>query len=65
MVFKRFKVGLEDIQDDKKTWRPSTTTTVDTIANIHEMMIRDCRWALRMIVDELNISKETVRQILR
>jgi DeoR/GlpR family transcriptional regulator of sugar metabolism len=37
---------------------------IQAIANVRKVVTRDCRWALRMISDELNISKETIRQIL-
>jgi hypothetical protein len=62
--FKRIEDGREDLQDDPRSGRPSTSRNADTIANAREIMTRDRRGALRMMADELNISKETTRQIL-
>jgi transposase len=36
--FKRFKDGREDLQDDLRSGRPSTSRTADTIANVFEMV---------------------------
>jgi histone-lysine N-methyltransferase SETMAR len=60
--FKRFKDGGEDLQDDPRRWRPSTSRNADPIANIREVTTRDRQWALRMMADEVDISKETIRQ---
>jgi hypothetical protein len=39
--FKRFKYGREDLQDDPRSGRPSTSRNADTIANVSEMVTRD------------------------
>jgi transposase len=39
--FKRFKDGREDLQDDPRSGRPSTSRNADTIANVREMVTRD------------------------
>jgi hypothetical protein len=44
--------------------KPSTSRNADTIVNVREMVTRDHRWALRMTADELDNSKEMIRQIL-
>jgi transposase len=62
--FKRFKDGREDHQDDPRSGRPSTSRNADTVENVPEMVTRDRRLALRVMLDELNINKETIRQIL-
>jgi hypothetical protein len=62
--FKPFKIWREDFKDDLKSGRPSTPGNAATISNVGEMVTRDRRWALRMMTDELNINKETIRQIL-
>jgi transposase len=62
--FKRFKDGRGDLQDDPRNGRPSTSRNADTIANVREMAIRDPRLTLKMMSDELNINKKTIRQIL-
>jgi hypothetical protein len=35
------------------------------MADVRQMVTWDGRWALRMMADELNTNKETIRQILR
>jgi transposase len=62
--FKRFKDGREDLQDDARSGRPSTSRNTDKIVNVREMVTQDLRFTLRMLSDELNINKETIRQIL-
>jgi transposase len=41
--FKRFKDGREDLQDDPRSGRPSTSRNADTIANVREMVTWDGR----------------------
>jgi hypothetical protein len=62
--FKLFKDGSGGLQDDQRGGRPSTSRYVDIIANVRDVMIRDRRLTLRMTSDELNISKETIHQLL-
>jgi hypothetical protein len=62
--FKRCKNGHEDLQDDPRREHPSTSRNADAIANVREVVTRERRWALRMMVDELNINKEMIRQTL-
>jgi hypothetical protein len=63
-LFKQFKDRRDDLQDDPKSRRPSSSWYGDAIVNGREIMTRDPRLTLRMMVDELNISKDTIRQIL-
>jgi transposase len=62
--FKRFRDGCEDLQDDPRSGRPSTSRNADTIKNVPEMVTRDRRLTLRIMSDELNINTEMIRQIL-
>jgi transposase len=63
--FKPFKDGREDLQDNPRSGRPSASQNADTIVNVREMMTRDHQWALKMMANGSNISKEMTRQILR
>jgi hypothetical protein len=63
--FKRFKDGREDLQDNSRSRCPSSSRNADIIANVREMVMRDRRLTLRMMLNELNIYKETIRQILQ
>jgi histone-lysine N-methyltransferase SETMAR len=61
---KRRKGGYEDLEDGPRSGRLSASRNADKIANIREIVRRDCRLTLRTMLDELNINKETIRQIL-
>ena len=61
---KRFKSGREDVEDDPKSGRPSTSTTADNIDRENRMVRGDRRLTVRMIAYELGMNKETVRTIL-
>jgi transposase len=62
--FKRFKDWREDLQVDPRSGHPSTAGNADIIANVHELVTRGRRLALRMMLDKLNNNMETIRQIL-
>ena len=61
---KRFTSGREDVEDDPKSGRPSTTKTADNIGKVNELVRSDRRLTVRMMVEELNINRESVRTIL-
>jgi transposase len=61
---KRFKDRREDLQDDPRSARPSSSRNADTIANNSEIVTGDRLFTIQMMLDELNISSETIRQIL-
>jgi transposase len=63
-LFKQFKDGREDLQDNPRSERPLTSRNADTITTVREMVTRDRRWTLRMMSDELNVSKKRIPQIL-
>jgi hypothetical protein len=63
--FKRSTDVREDLQDEPRSVSPSTSRNADINAYVREMVTRGRRWALRMMSDEVNINKETIRQILR
>jgi hypothetical protein len=46
-----------------RSGRPSASPKADTISNVREMVLRDCRLNQRLS-DELNINTETIHQIL-
>jgi hypothetical protein len=62
--FKRFKGGREDLQDDPRSGRPSTSRNADTTADVREMVTGDRRLTLRMMSDELRTNKEKFHQVL-
>ena len=41
--YKRFKDGRTSVDDDERSGRPSTSTTPENIAKVHEAILADCR----------------------
>ncbi|EGI60514.1 FLJ37770-like protein, partial [Acromyrmex echinatior] len=61
--FKRFQDGREDVEDDSRPGRPSTSKTDDNI-EIGNLVRSDRRLSIRAIGETVGIDKECVRQIL-
>jgi len=62
--FKRFKEGREEIGDDQRPRRPSTSKTDANIEKVGEIVLQNRRMSIRAVAELINIDKETVRQIL-
>ncbi|KAJ4444890.1 hypothetical protein ANN_06688 [Periplaneta americana] len=63
--FKRFREGKETIEDEPRSGRPSTSRTPEMIEKVRQMLAQDRRLTLRLISEELDISKDTVHTIIR
>jgi histone-lysine N-methyltransferase SETMAR len=62
---RRFKEWQEDVQDDQRSGQPKTQRT-DANVNRERTLVRsDRRLGVRVIAEELNMNRETVRQIVR
>ena len=61
---KRFKSGREEVENDLKSERPSTTKTHENIMRVKQLVRSDRRLTVRMIADELGLNRESVRTIL-
>ena len=61
---KRFKEGREEVEDDPRCGRPSTSRMADNIECVKQMVRADRRLTVRMIVEELFINKDTVWSII-
>ena len=46
---KRFKHGREEVEDDPKSGRPSTSKTDRNIERVKQLVRNDCRLTVRMI----------------
>ena len=57
---KRFKEGREEVEDDPRSGKPSTSRTADNIERVKQMVRADRRLTVRMIAEELSINKDTV-----
>ncbi|KAJ4440585.1 hypothetical protein ANN_08730 [Periplaneta americana] len=58
--FKRFREGKETIEDEPRSGRPSTSRTPEMIEKVRQMLAQDRRLTLRLIAEELDISKDTI-----
>nr|XP_045001724.1 protein GVQW3 isoform X2 [Jaculus jaculus] len=62
---KRFKEGREDIRDDARSGRPITHRTDENIRKVKDLVCSNRQLTVRMMAEELNLDKETVRLILK
>lgn len=60
---KKFKDGREEVEDEHPG-RPCTSKTDENVDKIDKIIRNDRHLSIRMIIDMINIDKETVRQIL-
>jgi hypothetical protein len=62
---KSFLEGREQVEDEHRVGRPSTSKTDDIVERVRSVVRSDRRLTLRMISSELNLNRLTVHQILR
>jgi hypothetical protein len=60
---KRFKEGREDVKDDERTGHPKTHRTYENVEIMRKLVYSDRRLSVRMMAEELNLDRETVRKI--
>ena len=63
--FKRFREGKETTEDEPLSGRLSTSRTLEIIGKVRKMLAQDRRLTLRLIAEELDISKDTAHIIVR
>ena len=56
---KRFVKGREEVEDDPKTGRPSTTSTDKNITKVNQLVRSDRRLTVQIISEELNPNTES------
>ena len=61
---KRFKEGREEVEDDHRSGRPSTSRTNENVERVRQKERSDHRLTVRMIADELGMSSERVWRII-
>ena len=61
---KQFVEGRENVEDDLKSGRPCTSTTNTNIGKVRQLVRNDRRLTIRVIANEVEMDKETVRTIL-
>lgn len=60
--YRRFCEGRQDVQDDTRCGHPSESRSASNVENIRQLLLQNRHLSLRMIADELDISKNTVRK---
>jgi len=58
---RRFKKGREDVQDDPRIEQPKTQRTDANVDRVRTLLRSDRRLGVRVIAEELNMSREAVR----
>ena len=61
---KSFLEGREQVEDEPRAGRPSTSKTDDNVERVRSLVRSDRRLTLRMISNELNLNRFIVHQIL-
>ena len=61
---KRFREGREDVEDDPKSGRPTTSRTNENVERVREKVRSDRRLTVRVIADELSMNSERVWRII-
>ncbi|XP_011068652.1 PREDICTED: putative uncharacterized protein FLJ37770 [Acromyrmex echinatior] len=54
--YKMFSEGREDVNDEERAGRPSTSTTDENIDEVKKIVLANHRITLREVVEDLNIS---------
>lgn len=61
---KRFKEGREDVEDDPRSGRPSTSRNEANVERVKQMVRDDRRLTVRQIADELGMNHNSVWKII-
>ena len=63
--FKRFREGKETTEDEPRLGRPLTSRTLEMIEKVRQILAQNLLLTLRLIAEELGISKDTAHTIVR
>ena len=61
---KRLREGREDVKDDPRSGKPTTSRTNKNVEHVREKVRSDHRFTVRMIANELNMNSERVWRII-
>ena len=61
---RRFKEGREEVEDDHRSGRPSTSRTNETVERVIQKVRSDCRLIVKMIADDRGVNSERVWRII-
>jgi len=62
--YKRFRDGRTSVNDDERSGRPSTNTTPENIAKVHEAILADRGQTIHDVCEIVGLSYGTVQRIL-
>jgi len=62
---RRFKEGREDVLDNPRSGQAKTQRTDADVDRVRTLVCSDQRVGVRVIAEELNMNRETVRQIVK
>ena len=60
----QFHDGREDTEDDPRSGRPTECRNDNIVEKISQLLLQNRHLSLRMLADEVNIDKDTVRNIV-
>ena len=60
----RFRDGRENIEDDSRSGRPTQCRNDNNVEMIFQLLLQKHHLSLRMLADEVNIGKDTVRKVV-
>ena len=63
-LHKRFEDGKEDVEDDPRNERPTTSRTNKNVEGVRKKVRSDHRLTVRMIADELSMNSKRVLRII-
>ena len=61
--YNRFKEGREDVNNDARPGRPSTSTTDENIEAVKKMILNNCRITIREVADDVAMSFGSCQEI--
>ena len=61
---RRFKEGRWEVEDDRRSGKPSTNRTDENVERVRQKMQSDRRLTVRMIADELAMNSERVWRVI-
>jgi len=61
---KRFSEGRESVTEKERSRRPATSRTEENIAKVRQIVRENRRLTVRSTAEQVNIDRETVREIL-
>lgn len=61
---KAYKEGREEVHDEQRSGRPSTSKTDHNVARVRQLLDSDRRLSIKMVANELNLSSTVVFRIV-